>query len=245
MKPASIAFSILGLVAILAPAPARAQQSGTGGTAPSVNHIIDLRPELTKGEFAEFTAELGSALRFRQLGDARTLARGDVDVSVEFASAAIDTANRSVSFPRIVGRFGVSDRVDIGAWGGLNTSANYGLVGGDAKIVLLRGGPARPVTLSIRPSLTTLVGPSEVFAASASIDLTVSRAFGAVSPYAGVATTASAAMERSTEVDLDPATAEGSVAYAGLSYHWRTVVMSAEMEKGTQVSYAFRLGTRF
>lgn len=246
MKPTTIALSILGLVATLVPVPASAQQA----TAPQLNNayrngIIDLNPELTKDEFAAFTAEVGSVLRFRQLGDARTLGRGDVDVSIEFATAPIVNTNRSISFPRIVGRFGVSERVDVGAWGGLNSSANYGLAGADVKIVLLQQGPTRPVSLSIRPSVTTLVGPSEVLAAGAGIDLTVSRSFGRVSPYAGVATTGALAVERSKDVDLDPATAEGSLAYAGLSYHWRTVVMSAEVEKGTRVSYAFRVGTRF
>jgi hypothetical protein len=239
MKPIATALSILGLVglvATLAPAPASAQQVGT---------IIDLTPELTNGEFAAFAADVGSALRFRQLGDARTLGRGDVDVSVEFASAPIGNANRSISFPRIVGRFGVSDRVDVGAWGGLNSSARYGLAGADLKILLLQQGSAWPVTFSIRPSVTTLIGPSEVFAAGAGLDLTVSRAIGPVAPYAGVASTASLAIERSTKVDLDPATAEGSVAYAGLAFRWRTMVMAAEVEKGTRVSYAFRIGTRF
>lgn len=237
MKPIATALSILGLVATLAAAPASAQQGDTS--------IIDLTPALTNNEFAAFAADVGSALRFRQLGDARTLRRGDVDISVEFASAPIGNANRSISFPRIVGRFGVSDRVDVGAWGGLNSSARYGLAGGDVKIVLLQPGAVWPVTFSIRPSVTTLVGPSDVFAASAGLDLTVSRAIGPVSPYAGVASTASVAVERSTAVDFDPATAEGSVAYAGLSYRWRTVGMAAEVEKGTRISYAFRIGTRF
>jgi len=52
-------------------------------------------------------------------------------------------------------------------------------------------------------------------------------------------------VERSEDVDLDPATAQDSVAYAGPSYRWRALVLSAEVEKGALVSYAFRIGTRF
>ena len=66
-----------------------------------------------------------------------------------------------------------------------------------------------------------------------------------MSPYVGVATTASLAVERSKEVDLDPATAEGSLAYAGLPYRWRALILSAEAEKGALISYGFRIGTRF
>ena len=139
----------------------------------------------------------------------------------------------------------MSDRVDIGAWGGYNTGLNYGLVGGEARIALLREGALSPVSLLLRPSVTSLVGPSEVWAANASIDFSVSRAIGPIAPFAGVATTGTLAIERSNDVSLDPATANGSIAYAGLSYRWRSVAVSAEVEKHTHVTYAFRLGTRF
>jgi hypothetical protein len=139
----------------------------------------------------------------------------------------------------------VSDRVDVGAWGTVAPNANYGIVGADTKIALLREGAEWPISVSVRPSISTLVGPSEVWVSNAAIDLSVSRAFGPVSPYAGVAASSSIAFERSQEVDLDPATAGESLSYAGVSYRWRALVMSAEIEKAKLASYAFRIGTRF
>src|SRR3990172_8296779 len=131
----------------------------------------------------------------------------------------------SIAFPRIAARFGVSDRVDLGAWGGLDPHSNYGVVGIDTKIALLRQGPTRPVSVSIRPSFTSLLGPSEVWVGNASIDLSVSRAFGPVSPYVGVATSGSLAVETSDDVDLDSTAADHALAYAGLSYRWRALVL--------------------
>jgi hypothetical protein len=101
------------------------------------------------------------------------------------------------------------------------------------------------VSVSIRPSITSLIGPANILAGNASIDLAVSRSFGAFSPYAGVATSASAAMERSKVLDLDPVAVDESLSYAGVSYRWRALVASAEVEKGNRVSYAFRVGSRF
>ena len=269
MKLFSTVIGTLGLVAILVPSAANAQYSSNAGPAANLHHSdshrsssFDLHPELTQDEFKEFAGELGSILRFRQLGDTTTLGKGRIDVGVEFANTSIDGSKgawsnttsrpsashnlgRSISFPRVFARFGVNDRVDVGAWGGFNPHSNYGLVGFDTKIALLTQGPTRPVSVSIRPSVTSLVGPSEVLVANTSIDVSVSRALGPLSPYVGVATHASLAVERSKDVDLDPATAEGSLAYAGISYHWRTLIMSAEVEKGTLVSYGFRIGTRF
>ena len=56
-------ISTLALVATIAATPASAQQ-------------FDLHPGLTKDEFKEFTADVGSILRFRQLGGPATPAAG-------------------------------------------------------------------------------------------------------------------------------------------------------------------------
>ena len=242
MKPLLIVIGALGVVVGLAPIPARAQSSNSGRPR-LVASSFDLRPGLTKDEFDEFTAEVGSVLRFRQLVDSAAIGRGNVDLSWQFANAS--TNSSTGAFPRIVARFGVSERVDVGAWGGLDTGGNYGLAGVDTKIVLLRQGAAWPVSVSIRPSLTSLIGPSDVWVGNASIDVSASRAFGPMSPYVGVATSGSLAIERSKDVDLDPATVDRSVAYAGLAYRWRLLSVSAEVEKGARVSYGLRIGTRF
>ncbi len=269
MKPFLTVISTVGLLATLVAAPAGAQTTTTSRPAP-ILHVhddysscyFDLHPELTKAEFKEFAGELGSVLRFRQLGDTSTLGKGRFDISLQYTRSPIDDSkgawNNTMShptadhylgsaleFPRLVARVGVSDSVDLGAWGGFDPHANYGLAGIDSKIVLMRQGTGRPVSLSIRPSVTSLFGPAEVWAANASIDVSVGRTFGAFSPYVGVATSASLAVERSNDVDQDPAWAEGSVAYAGISYGWRGLQVTAEVEKGALTSYGFRIGKRF
>jgi hypothetical protein len=221
-----------------------------------------LHPELTQAEFEEFTGELGSVLRFRQLGQVAPLGKGRLDVGVQYARTPIDdskgawnntfshpTADHplggALEFPRIVARFGLSDRVDIGAWGGLDPHANYGLVGAEVKIALVTQGPTKPVSVAIRPSVTSLVGPDEVWVGNANIDVSVSRAFGAWSPYVGVGTSGTLGIERTKDVDLEIAAAPASLAYAGISYRWRSLLLSAEVEKAELSSYAFQISTRF
>lgn len=237
MKRIAMIVSTLVLVGALTVIPAGAQATGGSSSSP-----FNLRPQLTSSEFETFTADVGSMLRFRQLGDPATLPKGQVDLGVQYASTSFDDP---VSFPQVAARFGVSDRVDVGAWGGVNLDSEYGIAGVDTKIALLRQSNGRPVSVSIRPSLTSLIGPSEVWIGTASIDLSVSRAFGTMSPYAGVATSTSLGVERSDDVDFDPATPDESLAYAGLAFRWRTVSLAAEVQKGNDVSYAFRIGTRF
>jgi hypothetical protein len=137
-----IRISTLALIATLAAEPARAQSPVDPGSG-----AFTLGHQLTHAEFEQFASDVGSALRFRQLGDTTTLGRGTVEVGVLFANsptmsnATADDLGRSISFPQIVSRFGASDRVDVGAWGGIHPNAKYGLVGVDTKIALLREGP--------------------------------------------------------------------------------------------------------
>ena len=230
MKPFSIAISAVGIVAILVPAPARAQQA-------------DLKT---------FTSEVGSLLRFRQFSDAAPLGKGRVELGVQFASAedakpawTTLSLDQSTTLPAVVARVGVGHRVDLGAWGGINTRSNYAVAGIDTKILLLKQGPSMPVSVAIRPSVTALIGPSEVWAGGAGIDFSMSRAIGNLSPYVGVATTGSLAAERVKDLDLEPATAHGSLSYAGVTYRWRRLGVSAEVEKADRVSYGVRIATRF
>jgi hypothetical protein len=243
MKPLSTVVAILSVVTMFLPGAASAQQSGSGSAVSTTYRgtFHDMVPDLTQPELDAMAADLARLLRFRQLGDTRTIGRGHVDLGLQFGSAPID----GWTGPRVAGRIGVNNRVDVGVWGGLNTKADYGMFGIDTRILLVTEDAVHPVSVAIRPSVTTLVGRTDVYGASAGIDLTISRTFGAFSPYAGVAATTSAALEDSRDLHLDPGTAEGTLSYAGLAYRWRALVVSAEVERSLTVSYAFRIGTRF
>ena len=231
MRPFRTVVALAGLVAILAPASAHAQLSGPTAYTPD--------------ELAALSANLGSVLRFRQLGDTATLPKGRVEVGVQFASAPIDDPNGSYNHTRFVGRVGVGDRVDLGAWGGYNSQMKDGMAGVDARIALFRQGPSMPVSVSIRPSFSSLLGTADIWAGTVGADVTVSRTFGAFSPYAGLAATSSLATERLSDIDFDKTTAGATLGYVGVSYSWQSLVAAVEMEKGTRVSYAVRLGARF
>jgi hypothetical protein len=236
MRVFSTFFGILALAATLAPTRAMAQSGD-----------ISLHPTLTRQAFTAVTADLGSLLRSRHLGDGTTLGKGNVDIAMQLANAPAGEGTRSwsLAFPRVAARVGVSDRVDLGAWGGINADANYGVLGFDTKIALMTEGSSRPVSVSIRPSITSLVGPSDLWAASVGVDVAVSRAFGPLAPYAGVAATSTGAIERRDDLDLDPVSSGDSRAFAGVTYRRGLLSVAAEVEKGDQVSYGFRIGTRF
>lgn len=210
------------LVAALAAAPASAQTLGEQG-------------------LETLAAERGAMLRFRQLEGATPLGKGHVDLTLQYAGAPIADGNGT---PRVAGRYGVSDRVDIGGWGGYETAENYGMAGVDVKVALLREGNGSPVSVAIRPSFSSSLA-SGPWVGNAGVDLSVSRTFARFTPYGGVAATTSLALARVTRADLTRATADETLSYAGVVYRWQALLLSGEVQHGSRVSYAFRVGTRF
>ncbi len=256
-----IAIETVAVVAALAPAFASAQQPDNAVPAtrlalsPAGSGASELRPGLTQDQFEAFTAAIGPFLHYRQVSDATTLGDGKFELGVQVASMPFDDSkgvwttahklDRSISYPQVVLRYGATDRVDVGAWGALDPSAKYGVAGFDTRIALMRQADGRPVSVMVRPSIGALIYPSQVLAGTMSVDLSVSRAFGAWSPYGGLGGSSSGAVDRSDTVDRKAASANHSFAFAGLSYRWRTLVLSGEAEKGHEFSYAFRVSKRF
>jgi hypothetical protein len=228
MKARSTVIGI-AILATFAAAPAAAQTTSAS--------------TLTHDQLGVMAQQVGSDLRFRQLGDTTTLPRGRADLGVQFASASGNQP--AANGTRFVGRFGMSQRVDLGVWAGYNSEVKDGMAGIDVKIALCRQGPSRPVSVSVRPSFSSLLGASDVWVGTTGVDLTVSRAYGAFAPYAGVGATSALAIQRLRDIDVERDTAGHALTYAGFSYRWRSLIAAAEVEKGAKASFGFRLGTRF
>lgn len=150
-----------------------------------------------------------------------------------------------VQFPRIVARMGIADSVDIGIWGSIDPNANYGFVGFESKIALLKQSAEMPLSVAVRPNASAIVGPSEVFVGNASVDVSASHEWRGLSPYLGVAAMANVAVENSDEVDLDPGVSTNVAAFAGVAYQWRGLRAAAQGEAGAVNTASVLLGGTF
>lgn len=226
------------------------------------NCFFDLHPELTQKEFDTFAGEAGAILRFHQDASAETLGKWNIDVGLAMTRSPIDDSKgawnntmshpdaehylgHDVSFPRLVIRLGVAERVDVGVWGSLDPNSNFGFVGMESKISVLRQDEETPVSIAVRPNASALLGPDEVFVANASVDVSVSRNWRGLSPYLGVAATTSVAVERSEDVDLDNGTNLGVLAFAGLAYQWENLRVATEAEAGELTTASLLVGGTF
>jgi hypothetical protein len=259
----------LGLVTAAAPAGALAHTGGSG-SRDVVLHVgdahdscyFDLHAELTASQFKQFAAEGGQVTRFRQTSSASTLGAGTVDVAMGYSLFFIDDTKgawnntmshpdadhylgQQLGIPYLALRVGIADSVDAEAYGTLNPQSNYGLVGVASKIRVLEQSDRMPVSVAVRPSASGLIGPSEVQAWNLSADVSVSRDFHGLAPFAGVAVSSTLAVNSSSDSDVANQIAVRPLAFAGLDYRWKAISVGAQAEIADVAAVGLRAGGRF
>ena len=224
--------------------------------------FFDLHPELTEDQFKEFAAEGGQIVRSRQLSSARTLGAGNFSASLGYSYFYLDDAkgawNNTMSHPtdeHYLGeelgtpylelRAGVGDDVDAEVYGTVNWQANYGFLGVASKIRLLDEDDDRPVSLSVRPSVSALLGPEEVQAYNLSTDVAVSRKVYGFEPFVGVTASTTLAVDSSDDTDVGNQAAARTLAFAGVEYRWKFLNAAAQAEFSDLTAFALRFGGSF
>lgn len=261
---------MLGLTAAaLSSTPALAHGGGDPQNPRVVLHVgndyescyFDLHPELTGGELRGFAAEGGQLIRFRQTSGADTLGAGTFDVGFAYQYFFLDDTkgawNNTMSHPDtehylgqelgapyLTLRFGITDDIDGELYGTANVQSNYGFVGLASKVRLLEQGQGSPVSVAVRPSLSGLVGPSELQAWNFNVDLSVSHSFHGIAPFVGMSLSTTLAAETSDDVDLGAQLAVRPLAFAGVDFNWRFLSLGVQAELSDLFSATARLGVR-
>lgn len=102
-----------------------------------------------------------------------------------------------------------------------------------------------PVSLSVRPNVASLVGASEVQVWTFGTDVSVSRNFAGLAPFAGVGLNTSLAVENSDDTDVGNQVALRAIPFAGLDYNWGALSVGAQAELSSLPVFSGRLGARF
>jgi hypothetical protein len=152
---------------------------------------------------------------------------------------------QELAIPALEVRVGVTDDIDAEVFGTVNWLSNYGFVGVASKLRLLDEDDGRPVSLSVRPSASALLGPSEVQIYDFSTDVAVSRDFHGFAPFAGVTVSTSLAVESSDDTDIGHQSAARTLAFAGVEYRWKFINAAAQAEVSDLTALALRVGGRF
>lgn len=207
---------------------------------------IVLSPDLTPGAWRQFVRELGIVSYFRPMASARPLGKKNFEVGLLDWGTRIDDADdawndtfshpdsahylmegSALHIPGLMGRVGITDRVDVGLFFTKNVNSNYGFVGGQVQYALA-SDPARKLSAAGRASVVQLFGPEDVKATTYGVDFLVSREISRFEPYAGVSGYMSRARETTSKVDLDAETAVGAQAMVGVAVRISVLRLGAE-----------------
>ncbi len=171
---------------------------GAAAPARAVGNDIQLSGTLTREDFRSLTRQLGFGASYFPLAPAAPLGLLGFDAGVEATAVRISQSSsfwqRAVSdsnppsylvIPRLHVQKGLPFNLDIGASYAAVPSSDITLIGGEIKWAILEGGAVAPA-VAVRISGTKLFGGSQVNLETYSADLSISKGFLFLVPYAGI-----------------------------------------------------------
>ncbi len=211
---------------------------------------------LTQAEFRALSEDLGGALSFKPLlptesqgitGFDLGVAVSGSDVSRSAAAMSKAGANLSTMDTLLTTRLhlhkGLPLGFDIGAFVARVPALGTSLTGGELRYALLNGGVATPA-IGVRGAFTRMSGSEQLELNTRSLDISISKGFTVLTPYAGVG-----------RVWVDSSPNAGGLAkesftqgklFAGLNMNLGLMNLAFEVDKtGHTESWGVKLGLRW
>lgn len=237
-------FSLLGY-ALLAVLPATFAAS-------NINNL----GTLNQGEFHTLTEDLGAALSYKPMAPATPLGPTGFDVGFGLTSTQMTRSSAlwsqinngggsvgNINLPRLQVDKGLPFGIDVGGFYAKDPTSNIALYGGEVRYALLSGGVTQPA-VAVRGAFTRLSGVSALALDTRSVDISVSKGFAMLTPYAGagmvwVSSTANAAPLAGENLTQNKvfAGADLNLGFSNLDAEWD--------ETGGARSLSLKLGFRF
>lgn len=209
----------------------------------------------TQADFRNVSEDLGSALSYKGVVPAESMGVTGFDLGIELTqtkltkSAALwntltgsDFSNLYV--PKLHVTKGLPLDIDIGAFYSAVPTTDIKLYGGELRWALMPGSTTMPA-VAVRGALTKLSGVNQLALDTKSLDVSVSKGFAMLTPYAGIG-------KVWTNSTPDAATGFSGESFsqnkffAGANLNLGTTNFALEFDKtGEAQSTSFKLGFRF
>jgi hypothetical protein len=208
---------------------------------------------LGQEEFRDLSRDLGAAFAYKGVTPATALGPLGFDLGIEvtdtkmgnstlFARAGAGGQSRLV-IPKLHVHKGLLGGLDVGAFLAAVPDVDASLYGAELRYALVDDGIAAPA-VGIRASATRANGLGALKVSTAALDLTVSKAFTALTPYAGAGMVRVQSSAAGTSLSQERIN-QGRV-FGGLNVNLLAVNLAFEAEKmGDNVSLSAKLGWRF
>lgn len=218
---------------------------------------IDRLQNLAQSEFRLFSEDLGSALSYKALAPAEPLGITGFDVGLEvtatnmehanlFNKASSDSGFSTLPVAKLHVHKGLPFNVDVGAFLSGAPDSNIRLMGAEIRYAFIEGGITMPA-VAVRGTYTLLTGVDQLDLDTKGIELTISKGFAILTPYAGIGrvwTTSTPNLP--APFTLQEESFSQDKVYVGANLNVALMNLAVEADKtGDATSYGLKLGLRW
>jgi hypothetical protein len=220
--------------------------------------VID--PSLTQDQWKRYSRQLGGMSSFKSMASAETIGKKHFGITLEYSVTPVNQHDPAwintfvhpdencplgdkIMLPMLRAKFGVSDKIEIGAKWATAPGGNYGMIGGELKYAFLKETKKMPAA-AIRASFTALTGVADYNISLGSIDLLVSKKVAGVSPYLGIKESLIMGTETTSKVDLDKESLLATQGFIGVAYSIWRIDLAAEYNISNVNTLSFLIGFR-
>jgi hypothetical protein len=208
----------------------------------------------TQAQFRALSEDLGAALSYKPLTPAAPLGITGFDMGIAATVTKLENSavlkqagggdHSSVVAPTLRVNKGLPFDIDIGAMYGAIPGTDIRLVGAELRYAIVSGGVAMPA-IGLRGSYTRLTGVDRFEFNTKGVDLSISKGFAMITPYAGVGK-----VWVSSTPEAVPALAKESFSlnkvFAGINMNFGVTNVVLEGDRtGDATSYGMKVGFRF
>lgn len=207
---------------------------------------------LTQSEFAGLADDFTAAASYKAVAPAEAQGVTGFDLGLEFTSTRLQHADvwkkagadiSQLPLAKVHVRKGLPFNFDVGASLTTVPSTDIKLWGAEVQYAILPGGVAQPA-VSLRGAYTRLSGISQLDLNTKSIELSVSKGFLMLTPYAGVGQVWSDVTPNVSTLQKE-STSAGKV-FGGVNINFGFANVALEIDRtGKNESYSAKFGFRF
>ena len=218
---------------------------------------IEFLSTFAQSEFEDLSRQIGLAISYTPLAPAAPLGLLGFDVGAEFTVARIDSnetywknAIQGASppsvliFPKLHTQKGLPLGFDVGVMFAKAPGTNVGLVGGELKWAILKGTLATPA-VAIRGSYTKLTGVDDLDIKVTGADISISKGFAMVTPYAGIGKVWISSEETSDLIALEKVSLSETKSFVGVKLSLFVLSFVAEAAFSDVPTYSGRINLSF
>ncbi len=229
--------------------------AGLLAACPAWSQDIDRLQQLGQAQFRLLSEDLGGALSYRAQTSTEPLGVTGFDIGVGvtvaklkntavFQQASSDTVDATFPIPTLRVHKGLPLGFDIGAIYASIPDSNIRYYGGELRYAIVQGSVAMPA-VGLRGSFTKLTGVDQLDINTRGVDLSISKGFGFITPYAGIGKVwvesdpKGVPQLRSEDFSLNKV-------FAGVGMKFLALNVNLEADKtGDVTAYSLKFGVRF